>query len=99
MRKLEEMEEIESKIRIYTLRNDEEKINEWTEKKNRLSEIINQLDDRFKNFSKSNCCICLNKIEEPVIEQNCSNMFCGSLIILTIKNSCPICKTQQQQKD
>lgn len=100
-RKMEEMEEIESKIRIYTMRGDAERLEEWTNRRTRLQSMINELDERFKNISKSSCCICLNELDKPVLEQNCSNMFCGKCLInwLTIKNSCPICKKNICQSD
>ena len=44
----EELLEIEAKIQIYTLRNDQDNISEWVDKKLRIFEQINDIENKFK---------------------------------------------------
>ena len=91
----EELLEIEAKIQIYTLRNDENNISEWVDKKLKIIEQINDIENKFKNILNEPCSICLEKLEKPLLEPNCQNIFCGSCIFKWIekKNTCPLCRT------
>ena len=51
-RKLEELEEIESKIRIYSMRSDENRIIEWNNKKIHTLIQIKDIDEKFNNMLK-----------------------------------------------
>ena len=90
----EELLEIEAKIQIYTLRNDENNISEWVDKKLKIIEQINDIENKFKNILNEPCSICLEKLEKPLLEPNCQNIFCGSCIFKWIekKNTCPLCR-------
>ena len=93
-KKQEELLEIETKIQIYTLRNCEEGISEWVDKKNKTLNQINDIENKFKNILKDPCPICLEKLDKPLLEPNCQNIFCGSCIFKWIekKNTCPLCR-------
>ena len=91
----EELLEIEAKIQIYTLRNDENNISEWVDKKLKIISQINDIENKFKNILNEPCSICLEKLDKPLLEPNCQNIFCGSCIFKWIekKNNCPLCRT------
>ena len=91
----EELVEIEAKIQIYTMRNDQENISEWADKKLKIIEQINDIENKFKNILNEPCPICLDTIDKPLLEPNCQNIFCGACIFKWIenKNSCPLCRT------
>lgn len=91
----EELLEIEAKIQIYTLRNDEQNISEWVDKKLNIIKQINDIENKFKNILNDPCSICLEKLNKPLLEPNCQNIFCGSCIFKWIekKNTCPLCRT------
>jgi len=95
-KKLEELEEIESKIRIYTMRNDQTKIDEWNNKKIHTLNQIEELNNRFKTMLENPCNICYDTIKSPILEPNCQNIFCGECLLkwLQRKNSCPLCRAE-----
>lgn len=91
----EELIEINSKIEIYTLRNDSEKINEWTQKKVKIENQLTEIDKKFEEMLNNNCFICYDTLEYPVLEPNCQNLFCTKCLIkwLQQNNTCPLCRT------
>ena len=97
--KLIELEEIQSKIKIWTLRGDLEKQNEWEEKEKKVLRQLGELEKRFANFINSNCPICYEKINKPVMEPFCQNIFCGSCLLswLNEKKTCPLCRKTVEQ--
>jgi len=94
-KKLEELEEIEAKIRIYTIRNDEDRLREWTDRKTLINYQIKELDNKVKEMLLSSCHICLEPLNSPVMEPGCQNLFCGHCLLtwLTSHSSCPLCRT------
>lgn len=94
-KKLEELEEIDAKIRIYTIRNDQERFQEWTDRKTRITNQIEELDKKIQYMLKSNCHICLEPLKSPILEPGCQNLFCGECLLtwLSSKSSCPLCRT------
>ena len=96
--KLIELEEINSRVKIWKLRGDEDKIKEWEEKYTKLTEQISQLEKRFSNILSSNCPICYEILSSPVIEPNCHNVFCSKCLLswLCNKNNCPLCRKDIQ---
>lgn len=100
-KKLEELEEIEAKIRIYTIRNDEIRLLVWTDRKDRINSQIKELDDKVKEMLNSSCHICLEALNSPVMEPGCQNLFCGQCILtwLTTHSSCPLCRTTIDTKE
>ncbi|GAF87406.1 unnamed protein product, partial [marine sediment metagenome] len=95
-KKLEELEEVTSKIRIYTSRMDEEKLKKWRERENRVLTLISELDNRFDTLLKGDCTICYSKIVSPVMEPSCQNIFCAKCLLKWLQQSdtCPMCRQQ-----
>jgi len=93
-KKQEEREEVISKVKIYTIRNDETKIKEWKEKEKIINKQIIEIDKRFESILDTNCSICYEKLEKPVMEPSCQNIFCGKCILRWFKtdNNCPLCR-------
>ena len=100
-KKLEEMEEIESKIRIYTMRADLNKISEWNERKTRTLNQINEINSRFQTMLNSPCNICFDTLKSPILEPNCQNLFCGECFLTWMqrKNTCPLCRVEINTSD
>jgi hypothetical protein len=97
-KKQEEIEEIEAKIRIYTIRNDVDRIRKWEERKNTVNEQIQELDKRVQEMLNDKCHICLDSITSPVLGPCCQNIFCGECLLTWIQNrsTCPLCRTNIQ---
>lgn len=94
-KKMEELIDIESKIEIYTLRDDPIKINQWMQKKERIVEQIKEIGDKYNDMLQSECNICAEVLSSPVLETNCQNLFCGKCLFkwLERKNTCPLCRS------
>ena len=90
----EELLEIEAKIQIYTLRNDQEHIEEWVNKKMQIMKVIDDIESKFTNMLNEPCSICLDTLQKPILEPNCQNIFCGTCILTWIENkrTCPLCR-------
>lgn len=93
-KKLEELEEIKAKIRIYTIRNDQQRLTEWTNRQTSIENQIKELESRFSTLLSSNCNICLGQLDNPVLEPSCQNIFCGTCIFTWLQKnpSCPLCR-------
>ena len=91
---LEELENIESKIRIYILRNELSKIEEWNSKKRLINNKLLTIENRFESMISGNCNICFEKLSNPIMEPSCNNLFCGRCILtwLQTKQNCPLCR-------
>jgi hypothetical protein len=100
-KKLEELEEINAKINIYTIRNDELRLEQWNKNKDKVLKQIDELDNRFKEILESPCIICYNNLINPVMEPKCQNIYCTSCLLnwLKEKNTCPFCRTEINSKD
>ena len=100
-KKMEEIYEIESKINIYTLREDDIKINQWLQKKERIEEQIKEIEEKYNDMLKSECNICAEVLSSPVLETNCQNLFCGKCLFkwLERKNTCPLCRSVIDMKN
>jgi len=100
-KKKNELLEIDAKIQLYTVRNDEEKIKELQIKKSKINIQIKELDEKFKTMLSSPCNICYEDLKDPVLEFNCQNLFCGECLLkwLQNKNSCPLCRISIDSKD
>jgi SNF2 family DNA or RNA helicase len=94
-KKMEELIDIDSKIEIYTLRDDQIKINQWLQKKERIVEQIKEIEDKYNVMLQSECNICAEVLSCPVLETNCQNLFCGKCLFkwLERKNTCPLCRS------
>jgi len=91
---LEEQENIEAKIRIYTIRRDPTKIQEWTSKKELINNKILTIENRIENMISGTCNICFEHLRNPIMEPSCNNIFCGRCILtwLQTKQNCPLCR-------
>lgn len=91
---LEELENIESKIRIYTLRREQTKIDEWSSKKQLANNKILTIENRVESMVSGTCNICFEKLKNPIMEPSCNNIFCGRCILtwLQTKQTCPLCR-------
>lgn len=107
-KKLVDLEEINGKIRINNMKLDitseeahptdyknlTEKIAELESLKIEIEKQLEQLDKRVIEMLQSSCNICLDPIENPVMEPSCQNMFCAKCLLewLSTKRSCPLCR-------
>lgn len=95
-KKQEELEIIDSRIRIYMIRNDEIRVQEWKNRKNRITNQLVEIEKRLETSLESDCSICASKLSSPVLEYNCQNLFCGSCLFEWLKKNttCPICRSR-----
>ena len=91
----EKIEEAEYKINLYTRRNDDTRIKEWTNKKVRYENQLLELDDRLQGALNNKCTICYDKMDKTVMLSCCQNFFCGECILqwLERKTTCPLCRS------
>lgn len=94
-KKMEELEEILSKIKIYNLRCDEKKIKKWTVEKEKVDSQLIEIDNRFREILTSDCSICYETISKPVMDPSCHNIFCGECILkwCSCNDTCPLCRS------
>jgi len=82
-------------IQIYsTLRLDPVKLKIATEKEIEIKKQIEDLDNRFHLMLQEGCSICTEKIQKPILEPHCQNIFCGECLLtwLQAHKSCPLCR-------
>lgn len=58
---------------------------------------INDLTNRIKQYKESNCPICFDEIENPIITNCCNNTFC--IICLAKCKKCPLCRNDLKLSD
>lgn len=100
-KKLEELEEINSKIRIYTIRQDENRLKEWEERKVRVNLQLSDMSERVKDMLNDLCVICYGEKKKPVMEIGCKAVFCGECLLKWLKEhkSCPNCRKDMVPSD
>ena len=93
-KKLEELEEAQHKIRLYTIREDNEQIEAWVKKQSHIKIQLSELITRFQRMLTDPCLICCDTLKDPVMDPSCQNMFCGECLFtwLKLKKSCPTCR-------
>lgn len=93
-KKLEELEDVRTKIRIYTMRDDQERVTEWKEREIRVLNQLKELDKRFEDCLSKECNICYSGLQTPVMEPACQNIFCAKCLLTWLKerNTCPYCR-------
>ena len=94
-KKLEELEEADHKIRMYTIREDEDQIKTWTTRQIRVQTQLSELNLRFSTMLSGPCLICREELKDPVLEPCCQNLFCGECLFTWLKHhkTCPNCRT------
>lgn len=100
-RKLEELNEINARIHVHTLNNNEQLEKEWNERKKRVELQLQELEEKFTKRLQGTCSICLSQLDNPVLEPNCQNIFCGECLLswLQTKSSCPLCRNTVHSND
>lgn len=96
LKKIEELEQIKSKIIIYTIRENEERLIYYKELEKKIYQQIKELEDKFNQMLQENCHICLCNMKNIVMEPSCQNVFCGDCLLkwLKIHNKCPLCRLE-----
>lgn len=99
--KTAELEDVKSKIRRWETLNDSERVKEWMDREKEVLEQITQLTDRFHASLQERCPICYDRLQKPILEPNCQNMFCGKCLLtwLQKKGNCPLCRRVVDQTD
>jgi hypothetical protein len=92
----EDLIETNQKIEKYKNRQNQELVDDWTNKKNKILQKIDDLKHRYNSFINSSCIICYNELKDPVLFTCCHNILCGKCIIKWNKNnnSCPLCRRE-----
>jgi hypothetical protein len=98
-KKEEELEELETRIKILAIRNKKQQIEKLEVSVKRIKEQLKELDERFNEILLNPCNICLEKITDPVMEPNCQNVFCGKCLLTWLENNntCPLCRTNVEK--
>ncbi len=93
-RKLEELEEVIAKIKIYTIRQDQKRVEEWQKRKILIDEEMEVLSNRFKGLFEEVCVICCDVKVKPIMNSPCTHTYCGECLLKWLKNhnSCPTCR-------
>jgi hypothetical protein len=96
-----DLKEAEFKIEKYQERKDDQELERWRERKNKLEKEIQEIKDKYQNILKDNCPICLDEIKKPVMSPCCRNIFGGDCILkcLDNKKECPMCRSALEIKD
>jgi SNF2 family DNA or RNA helicase len=100
-KKIAELEELESRLTIYKIKNKKKQIESLTIKIERLNAQLKELTNRYEIILKGDCSICFSSITNPVMEPNCQNIFCGQCLLtwFNTKNTCPLCRDNVQTKE
>lgn len=100
-KKLEELEQANHKIRMYTIREDQEQIKTWTTRQAHIQTQLSELKIRFKGMLEGPCLICKEDLKDPVLEPSCQNLFCGECLFRWLKrsHSCPTCRIEIKLQD
>ena len=100
-KKLEELEQANHKIRMYTIREDQEQIKTWTTRQAHIQTQLSELKIRFKGMLEGPCLICKEDLKDPVLEPSCQNLFCGECLFTWLKrsHSCPTCRIEIKLQD
>lgn len=95
--KLAEQANIEKDIYIYReIKKNDKKLEESLKQKEKIEQEIMELSNRFEMMINDSCCICMNKLIEPILEPNCHNLFCGKCLLTWLQKSqnCPLCRNK-----
>jgi SNF2 family DNA or RNA helicase len=100
-KKIFERDELESRLKVYEIKNKRKQIDIVTGKIERIDAQLSELNSRYDEILKGDCSICFSPISDPVMEPNCQNVFCGKCLLkwLENKNSCPLCRESIASKE
>lgn len=89
-----EHRKIKHNLKFWQEENDIKKIEKYKKEEELLLSKIKNLEERIKTILVGKCCICFEDLNNPLIEPNCKNVFCGSCLFdwLKNKNNCPLCR-------
>ena len=99
--KLREKQNIQDKIDFYIIKEDSQKVNWWSDKRDKIDAQIAEVESRFQDLLGTTCNICMDSLVKPVIDPNCQNLFCGRCLLLWLKDhdTCPLCRQEIQKKE
>ena len=93
----EELNEAIHKIDRYSRRGNEQQISEWTMKKLKIQQKMDELDDRFTQALEEACSICSDILKDPVLVPCCQNIFCIKCLMKWLRinhqQTCPYCRS------
>jgi SNF2 family DNA or RNA helicase len=77
------------------------KISNLQIKKEQVERQIKDLEGRFQKMLQGSCIICMNNINNPVLEPSCQNLFCGDCLFEWLKkhDTCPTCRIKINPKN
>ena len=80
---------------------DAEKIQELQGKIIHTRKQIQELQERFSLMLVDTCHICMEPLNNPVLEPHCHNLFCGKCLLswLHTKDNCPLCRNTIKLED
>ena len=95
-RKDRELRHILFRLNEWVQRGDPTQTREWTQRKNEIERQIQELKNSGQEIFKSNCSICLEQLENPLLEPTCGKLFCAECILtwLTQHGTCPLCRSR-----
>jgi len=95
-RKEDEIKIINVEIALQELRRNADRIQTLRDKIQLLRKDIDKLKKRYEDRLSEPCGICLEKIDTPVLEPNCQNLFCGKCLFrwLRANRTCPMCRVE-----
>ena len=100
-KKLKEKQGIQDKIDYYIIKEDQQKVRWWSEKRDKIDVQILEVESRFRDLLCTTCNICMDTLTKPLIDPNCQNLFCGKCLLLWLKDhdTCPLCRQDIDKKD
>jgi hypothetical protein len=99
-KKLDEIEIHEMRLKIFIIRNKPKQIMDTKNKIQRIRDQITTLNKKYNDILAGDCNICMEKINKPVLEPSCQNIFCGQCLFTWLKNkpNCPLCREHVDTK-
>ena len=94
---LDEMSSVEADVINYRdIKKDDKKLEIASLKLVSIKNKLDQLSSRFEAMLKDVCSICTVKLNNPIMEPSCQNLFCGECLLtwLRTKQSCPLCRAE-----
>jgi SNF2 family DNA or RNA helicase len=79
----------------------DKKSEKWISKKSMLIQKITDLEKNIKESLDSDCSICYETIQDPVMCPFCMNMFCGECLLSWVveNETCPLCRSELKPND